>query len=380
MQTNRLAEAILLRALQGATLLAVLFACSAGPEIDREPNDGACSGCTIGLQHLVTLQVNEMTRPIAGSPTDVVSGPAGERIVFHPGQAPSLFDADGRFVQEIGGLGQGPGEFQVPVHAAYLPGDSILVLDVAQLRATVLDPALNAVRTISLPVMAGAAAVLRWPDRVAVAGTAFVGEHAGWPVHLVDMSGESAVHLAAAGESRVAVREGQPGVERRTLAAGDAESFWAAQLLAYRIARISASGDVLETISRTPEWFGDIAPYAHGGSPTVPPPSMLRKLAARGDTLWLAFSVARPDWRRAWDRVVIPSSGELTASNSPETTELTMGRIEAIDARSGALLASREVDGLVVGLDDRANAVVYDLDGNLLPRLRVMRLSIEGAP
>jgi len=96
-----------------------------------------------------------------------------------------------------------------------------------------------------------------------------------------------------------------------------------------------------------------------------------------GDTAWLAFRIPNASWRRAWAHVRIPPSGELAGSNRPEPTELRASRIEVLDLLSGELIASRDVDGIIVGLGADNTALIYDLDFRYHPRLRVMRLSIE---
>lgn len=201
------------------------------------------------------------------------------------------------------------------------------------------------------------------------------------PLHLLDLTGETARHLRGISDVRAEPASGWEGALPlpRTLFAGGPDSFWAAHVVEYRVNRISADWGVVHSVHRTPEWFAEAAPAVHRGNPSLSPPSLLRAMAVRGDTLWVAFDVARPDWRRAWSGIVDPPSGELARGEGPELTELVMGRIQALDLHSGALVVSRDLDGMVVSLDRDARAVVYDLDGNLQPRLRVMELSV-GVP
>lgn len=357
--------------------VAAILSCrqSDTPDESAVTGDAPCESCRIVLEHRLTLQVDDMTRPIAGQPTNVVRGPGGQYILFHPGQVPSVFDSVGRFVRELGRIGDGPGEYRAPVHAIFLAGDSILVLDAAHRRATVVSPELIAVRSISLPLVPSAGTVLGWPDRVVIAGNSYELDHAGWPLHLLDMSGDQAVHVRSMGDTPREISSAQDGSARRRFAQSDGNSFWTAHLVEYRLARMSDEGEVLASLKRTPEWFPGTS-GVHRGNPTVPPPPLLSGSTISRDTLWLAFDVPRPDWQLAWREIVIPPSGELSGGNRPEITELIRSRIEAVDVQTGELIASQEVDGVVVQLYSGPGAIVYDLDSSGLPRVRVAGLSL----
>lgn len=374
----------------GAVLLSLLLACDRDSDSDGDMLEGAadapstivqssppaCPDCKIELQHSVTLKVDDMARPISGPPTKVVTASTGRRIVFHPGQAPSLFDSDGRYEGDLGRTGSGPGEYRIPVTAAFLPGDSILVLDAGLRRATVLSPDLSPVRFISLPMPITDVAILHWPDQVVAAGNLQTSEHASWPLHLLDMSRENAAHMRALGDIPGEIRAGQDAALRRHLSPADRNSVWAAHTVDYRLSLVSDNGAVLRSVHRKPEWFAEQSGL-HNGSPTVPPPPFLTSAIVSGDTAWLAFRIPNASWRRAWAHVRIPPSGELAGSNRPEPTELRASRIEVLDLLSGELIASRDVDGIIVGLGADNTALIYDLDFRYHPRLRVMRLSIE---
>jgi|GEM_PF-3166333 len=366
-------------------LLVIMTAVTAGRLLVRPPDmqgaiiqsiRPACPNCQIELRNSVTLQVEDMKHPIARPPTKVVTSMGGQRIIFHPGQAPSLFDATGRYIADLGRLGGGPGEYRIPVTAAFLPGDSILVLDAGLRRATVLSPDLSPVRFISLLMPITDVAILHWPYQVVAAGNLQTAEHVGWPLHLLDMSSENAVHVRAMGDNEGEIRAGQDGALRRHLAPAGRHSVWAAHTVDYRLSLVSDNGEVLRSMHRKPDWFAEQSGL-HSGSPIVPPPPFLTSVAVRGDTAFLAFRVPHRDWRRAWARVRIPPSGELAGSNRPEPTELNMSRIEVLNLQSGELIASRDVDGIIVGLAQDNSAAIYDLDSRYHPRLRVMRVSIR---
>ncbi|MEX0909336.1 MAG: 6-bladed beta-propeller [Gemmatimonadaceae bacterium] len=63
----------------------------------------------------------------------------------------AVFGADGRFVQAIGRLGRGPGEFQSPWIVAVDASDSVFVWDTEQSRISVFDPGLTFRRSFRVP-------------------------------------------------------------------------------------------------------------------------------------------------------------------------------------------------------------------------------------
>lgn len=63
----------------------------------------------------------------------------------------SAFGADGKLKRQIGRQGQGPGEFELPWLIASLASDSVAVWDAALARVSVFSPALDYVRSFSVP-------------------------------------------------------------------------------------------------------------------------------------------------------------------------------------------------------------------------------------
>lgn len=72
----------------------------------------------------------------------------GRIVVLNSGtQELRYYDAEGRFLSAQGRQGDGPGEYRFPYRVFRLPGDSLLVYDIALVRFTVIDPTGQAVRT-----------------------------------------------------------------------------------------------------------------------------------------------------------------------------------------------------------------------------------------
>jgi hypothetical protein len=64
-----------------------------------------------------------------------------------------LFSADGRFLREIGGDGEGPGEYRTIGGMVVLPGDSLLVWDARLRRFTILGPTVEVAEIRPIQVM-----------------------------------------------------------------------------------------------------------------------------------------------------------------------------------------------------------------------------------
>jgi len=146
-------------------------------------------------------------------------------------------------------------------------------------------------------------------------------------------------------------------------------------VLRYQLTQYSAAGRALRTIRRQAGFFPGESSWSLG-SPAEPPPAFLETAVVKGDTLWVALRVARPDWKKAWAGVTLPGSGEIPASRGPESTQLHMTRIEAIDLRRGVLIAHRSFNGIVVHLGPDLTALLYDLDERQVPRLRLVDIRL----
>ena len=334
-----------------------------------------CERCAIRAYPRITLRTEAAPAGLAAIPQQVTRDGRGNYWVLVTGQLPMVFSPRGAFLREVGRRGSGPGEFRGIGAIAALPGDSILLIDPQLQRASLFGPDLSFRRSMSLPVRAGATAVLRWPHRVVVNGAGFTPEQAGWPLHLLDLSRDPVTHLRAFGENRAEPPGGNsPAAIRRLFPAGDG-SFWAADVVQYRLIRYGADGTVLTRVRRQTPVFPGESRWSIG-SPDTPPPAFLETAAVRGDTLWVALRVPRPDWRDAWRDVRLPSRGEVAASRAPERTALHITRIEAIELRRGVVLAHRNLNGILVQLAPDLTAALYDLDENGVPRLRLIDLRL----
>lgn len=135
-----------------AALAVVLAACSPAAE----------DACTLTFERIATIDPPPGDEGFAGYAKVSPMLPGGRRAIVMPYQAEVailLHDARGRFVDTLGGIGAGPGEYQRPELVLRYRRDSILILDRVNGRATVLDSTFRVARgfPLTFPALWGAA-------------------------------------------------------------------------------------------------------------------------------------------------------------------------------------------------------------------------------
>jgi len=113
---------------------------SAGVEIVANFAEGVWGPGERGVEEVLRIGVVEGDELVQlFQVADVAFGPDGFLLVANRGTATiRVFDGDGRFVRELGGRGQGPGEF-LDVSRLFPAHDRIWVMDMRQLRVTALS-------------------------------------------------------------------------------------------------------------------------------------------------------------------------------------------------------------------------------------------------
>lgn len=152
-----------------------------------------CTTCEASLEHVVTLGDREGPGRVM-IPTAMARDRNGRYYVAHAdgGRGASriwVFDSAGAFVRTIGRRGEGPGEYGSITRIRFRPGDTLEIYSGGPYRRTVLGPDRSVVRTnrVDWNFMYGA---FLPGGRAIVSHHIRTPERAGYPLQLVDVSGE----------------------------------------------------------------------------------------------------------------------------------------------------------------------------------------------
>jgi hypothetical protein len=127
----------------------------------------ACSpaaedACTLTFERILTIDPPPGEEGYADYAAVSPLLPGGRRAVTEENRAEVpilILDARGRFLDTLGGVGSGPGEYRRPQLILPYRRDSVLIIDRINARATVLDSALHVARSfpMTFPAIWGAA-------------------------------------------------------------------------------------------------------------------------------------------------------------------------------------------------------------------------------
>lgn len=331
--------------------------------------DPVCPGCEIEEREILSLGTPDGPGGLPGLPLTVSQDSLGRYWVCFSLGLPMVFDPEGTFLQTVGSLGEGPGEYRSVGRVLSLPGDSLLLLDSRLSRATILAPDLSFVRTHVLPARLGSSVVLRWPEHV-VSNVDL--PQAGEPrmsLVSVDLSGTPGEITGSTGST---VSDGF-GASSRILAQVDSGGLWEGEVLKFALHRHDDSGQHVRSLHGRPAWFATESTWS-AGSPTSPPPPVLKAMAEDQQGLvWLYFLVASDQWQRAWPE----GAGQAGGHEGQLYAEfLYRTRIVVVEPdRQRTYAAHRDLDGRVVSALSDRRAAVYEVDSLGVPRVRIVELS-----
>lgn len=307
----------------------------------------ACADATPGvrgirLEAVTTLGASSGPGAMPGLPTAYAQTAAG-RYLLAVDEAPApelirVYDSVGRFVQSIGRLGNGPGEYQRPAFVVALAGDSVLVVDNQSRRLTILDAALRFVRAAPFPsLVSGAVAT--------PAGELFINA----PFLVRDAEPQIVTRVGTDGSFRGAL-DGDSVVCRRTdcawrgarvLAGGGHGEVWVShRYFRYEIERFDSAGHRTKHFVLVADWF---PPYDSlvGPTPTrAPLASVMAMTLDDAGRLWILGQAANPHWARTLGP---ERRGEGGRQYFPigDPTKAFDGVIEVRDTSDGHLIATR---------------------------------------
>jgi hypothetical protein len=361
--------------LAALAFLAAATTAAAQVTIPDVPN---CANCRIEIEELFTFGAFDGPGSLAGPGRIGVDG-AG-RIWYSDGPVPQVFDAEGRYLRALGREGEGPGEYRGVYTWSRLPGDSTLVFDEGNGRAVVLDPDLQAIRYVTLPVSVSGATVLRWPD--AVLGGAFIGRgaRAGQPLHVLDMSGSSGLFTTSmmSDGRRTAPPGGPTAYTQQLFAPSAGEGAWSAEVADYRVSRWDSQANPTGSWTRQASWFHD---NPEGGFVRHSVSSIGEDDRGR---LWVLLRAPRSDGPAKVEAALAdlfrdgPPSGpvDLPTSELPPPQELYDTVMEVLDVGDGTVLARQRFEAFFLALLPGGRVAAYREEGIGIPRVAIMSLTL----
>ena len=341
----------------------------------RVPDDPTCGTCRITVTTVATLGDTDGPGALAGVPIGIrVDGRGRFWLVggaITPG-GPTVYDPGGRFLRVAGRHGRGPGEFETVTDAVPLPGDSVLVMDYDR-RATVFGPDLSAVRHMTLGAAVFGSVVINWP-------TSIVGfDHYG-----PSGRGGPVLHFMAFDSTPPSITRSfgpdwkMPDFKAMAAAsrilAPSATGFWSVGHEFYRLEHWTRDGVNDRQFERVPVWPERTSEGL--GKPDQAPPTVFRRLPK---IVADCSGCSRVSRRRPGEKDGRKGAGELRISAfSQERMFRTV--VEVLDPKAGRVVARRQLDEWIIAALPEGRAVVYTVDTNDIPRLRVVRLTLNGVP
>ncbi len=253
-----------------------------------------------------------------------------------------------------------------------VPGDSVLVMDYYR-RATLFAPDLTMSRILQLGATLAQSLVVDWPRSIVGFSHYAAGDRGGHVLHSMSFDSTPARITRSFGPSWAMPDVRTMETASRSIAQS-ARGLWAAPAHPYRIEHWTADGRNDHVIERTPAWPARTA--GGFGNRDTPPPNSVNAIADFGDgRLWVFINTAASTWREGWPK----GEGELRAS-AFSFEKMVRTLVEVIDPASGRVLARRQLDEWIVATLPGHKAVIYMVGADDIPRLRVVRLALEGTP
>jgi hypothetical protein len=345
-------------------------------------NGLACPKCQIQSRLVVVLGTVDGSGSLA-NPYLVDVDSRGRFWVFDENLMPKIYDSTGKFIQEAGRPGKGPGEFESPTTLWRLGGDSVAVVD-GGFRLHILDSSLRFVRTITAPVRSPiSTVVLDWPRNVVSAAFDRSPARVGLPLHALDFSGAAPKVVRSFGRANTPLGPAEMSRESRyQLTPSRMGGYWAGKVRSYEITKWSATHTMEFTLSRKPDWFAAPSDMLPGGPNRAPSPMLSGVSEDERGLLWVFFFVPSPNYKDAYKRLPESATKPGAAREVPtgviDWHLIYHTRVEIIDPRSKRLIASHTLPFQATSaLPNRRIAVpTFSQDG--VPTVQILELTLNG--
>ena len=336
------------------------------------PDAPTCPSCRITITPTITLGEADGAGSFSWAP--YLSVDAKGRYWMFAGKdyagGPAIFGADGRFIQEVGRRGQGPGEHEHLSAVIHLPGDSVLLID-SNTRGTLLGPDLTPKRYLRMPSSLSRAQLIRWPDSIFAFSHYAGGGRGGPTLHIVTADSDPARVTGSFG-SEWSMRDINTMQHTMQTTSVGRSGVWSGLSTRYHIELWNPRGQLLRSLDRKPEWFAGVS-RGLGSRDAPPGPTFTALHEDNAGRLWTFIAVAAPTWREGWPR----GEGELRIA-AFNLDKMYRTIIEVIDPAAGRVIARQQLDEWIVGVLPDGRAIVNFVDQNDVNRVRIVKLTLEG--
>lgn len=309
--------------------------------------------CTVQLREI--LRLGDPGDPgTVGSRPEITRTAAGHYVVASVENRGQLlvFDADGGFLEVLGGNGDGPGEYRVPGRMRPGSDGSLRILDLVNRRITHVSPDGGLIETTDVRSLHGLDFVtLAAGERHAVSGFGQIDDGLSATTEIV---GGDGVRIASLGA--VPVASWVVNFFRAPVALDGQGRVWTTRAGEYAFEAWDPGRDAgpLARLTGEPDWF-DPGPPQPGAPVSAPAPSIVISLRVDRGLLWAGTWVA--DENREANTATAPSPLDLD--------RLLDTVLDVIDPATGALIARTRRDEALRGTGDDALLFGVREDGGI---------------
>ena len=322
------------------------------------PDSVRCPRCQIVRTVEARLQSTVLEGEIDEMPLGVRRSARGEIWVLSQRIGPRVYDSRGRFTRAIGRTGRGPGEYNAVDDLVWLPGDSVLVVDGINRRATVITSDGRVQRTIQMPATFLNLFVLEWPSRLFGSATMATPAAAGHGLHLADLSGTSARVSRSFSPGEGTLRPSDRTTTYHFISGTPTGDILSSTPHSFAIYSWSPSGHLKSSLVRRGKSLPDKVPDQDVGNPRTPPsPAVSGLMVDEEGLIWFFVRVPAATWRDAWS--TLPAGSAEASRQQIGWPKLFNTRIEVIDPARAQLLARTEIPGLVISTLGSGRIAVY---------------------
>ena len=280
-----------------------------------------CNDCELEVTELVRLGDADGSGIIEdGSPLVVWNEELGYLYFPLGGTWIKIFDHEGPFIREIGGEGDGPGEFRSIIDVEVVDG-RIAVLDGAKRAVVILSPAGEYLAQHSYEFVPGRIASAG-PGRIVVTSTNTWSRDIDQPLHLMDLSsGATTLEFGAAnaGAEKTDADRRFAGMLRGS-ALSRVGTVWWGSIRTPAVQEWSLEGELVRDFDGELPWFPELGDWPDLAK--EPPGTLLEGLALdQEDRLWMLVVTADAAWDEvelgvAHDEAVVPTGSGDDAEDS----------------------------------------------------------------